>query len=93
MPSEATVETSLADDIIRGADAIGAFIGLDPRQTFYNLQRGVIPATKEGRLWVTTKSRLRRHYNESRFEPSAKHAPMVATRRRVASQPVSRREP
>jgi hypothetical protein len=60
---------SLGDEILRGAAAIGAFIGLDPRETFYGLQNGWIPATKEGRIWVSTKSRLRRHYNESSYEP------------------------
>jgi hypothetical protein len=60
---------TLADDILRGALAIGDFVGLEERKAFHHLQRGDIPATKEGRVWVTTKSRLRRHYNEHRFEP------------------------
>jgi hypothetical protein len=63
--------SDLAADILRGAQAIGRFIGLPERQTFHGLQQGHIPATKEGRVWVTTKSRLRRHYNETRFEPSS----------------------
>jgi hypothetical protein len=59
-----TDQSDLAADILRGAAAIGAFIGLDERQTFHGLQNGHIPATKEGRVWVSTRSRLRRHYNE-----------------------------
>jgi hypothetical protein len=63
IPTEAN-QSDLAADILRGAAAIGAFIGLDERQTFHGLQNGHIPATKEGRVWVSTRSRLRRHYNE-----------------------------
>jgi len=65
----------LANDLLRGAAKIGAFIGLGLRETFYGLQEGHIPATKEGKTWVTTKSRLRRHYNEERYEPPPKEEP------------------
>jgi hypothetical protein len=61
---------SLAGDILRGADAIAAFLGLGRRQAFYFLQKGEIPAVKEGSAWVTTKSRLIRHYNEGRYRPA-----------------------
>jgi hypothetical protein len=67
---------SLAGDILRGADAIAAFLGLDRRQAFHLLQMGVerggIPAVKEGSTWTALKSRLRRHYNEGRYQPPAK---------------------
>jgi hypothetical protein len=63
---------SLANDILRGADAIAAFLGLSLRQAFHFLQRGQIPAVKEGSAWVTTKSRLIRHYNEDRYQPPVK---------------------
>ena len=69
--ADADVET-LAGDILRGAAQIGAFLGLGPRQAFYFLQKGEIPAVKEGSAWVTTKSRLIRHYNEGRYRPPAK---------------------
>ena len=68
VPTEAN-QSDLAADILRGAAAIGAFIGLDERQTFHGLQNGHIPATKEGRVWVSTRSRLRRHYNEGTPPP------------------------
>jgi hypothetical protein len=55
---------SLADDLLRGAGAIGAFIGLGLRETFYGLQEGHIPARKEGRTWVSSKTVLRKHYTE-----------------------------
>jgi hypothetical protein len=63
---------SLAGDILRGADAIAGFLGLSLRQAFYGLQTGAIPAVKENSAWVTTKTRLIRHYNEGRYRPPAK---------------------
>ena len=77
---------SLADDILRGAEAIGAFIGLEARQTFHCLQAGNLPATKEGKIWVSTKSRLRQFCEWSRFEPEAKPAPVVRARRTRAAR-------
>jgi len=53
----------LADDVLRGAQAIADYIGLDVRKCFYALERGHVPAIKEGSQWVTTRSRLRAHYN------------------------------
>jgi hypothetical protein len=74
MPSN---DTSLADDLLRGADEIGAFINRDRRQTFYLLQTATIPAFKENRLWVASKSILRKHYTESRFAaPKKERAPL-----------------
>jgi hypothetical protein len=74
--TDETQDYSLADDILRGAQAIGDFIGLDEererRRVYYLLQTGAIDATKEGTTWVSTKSRLRRQYNESRYQPPVK---------------------
>jgi len=55
---------SLADDLLRGAAKIGAFIGLGLRETFYGLQEGHIPGRKEGRTWVSSKTVLRKHYTQ-----------------------------
>jgi hypothetical protein len=66
---------SLAGDVLRGAEAIAAFVNLDVRQAFHGLQKGYIPAVKEGSTWVSTKSRLRRHYNEERYQPPPKELP------------------
>jgi hypothetical protein len=54
---------TLAAEILRGAQAIGDFVGLDVRKCFYGLERGHIPAIKEGTTWVSTKTRLRKHYH------------------------------
>jgi hypothetical protein len=62
---------SLAGDLLYGADAIASFLGLSRRQAFHFLQRGHIPATKQGSIWVASKSRLKRHYQEDRYRPPA----------------------
>jgi hypothetical protein len=54
---------NLASDILRGCPAIAEYIGQDERRTFTLLQTGALPALKEGNIWVSTKSRLRAHYN------------------------------
>jgi hypothetical protein len=53
---------TLRDDILWGAQAIADAIGRDVRDVYYLLQRGLIPATKTGDIWTTTRSRLRRHF-------------------------------
>jgi hypothetical protein len=45
--------------ILWGAKAIGAEIGKGPRQVFYLLESGKLPAQRVGRQWVTTKSAIR----------------------------------
>ena len=68
-------DETLADDLLRGCDAIAAFVGIDPRSAFHYLQAGQIPATKLGRLWLGSRSRLRRHFSESTFVPAARKEP------------------
>jgi hypothetical protein len=41
-----------------GAKAIGAIIGKNPRQTFWLLQNGMLPARKVGSLWVSERQTL-----------------------------------
>ena len=53
---------TLASDIVRGAEAIGAEVGLKPRRAFTGLQEGWLPGWKEGGLWVSSRSALRAHY-------------------------------
>jgi hypothetical protein len=48
--------------ILRGAAAIGAAIGVSPRRAYWLLERGVLPAVKEGTTWTSTLDRLRRFY-------------------------------
>ena len=58
-------QTTLPDDsqnlgVLRGAKSIGAYIGLNPRQAVYLLEKGDIPAKKMGGRWISTKNKLRR---------------------------------
>jgi hypothetical protein len=50
-------------EIIRGAHAIAKAIGETERRTYYLLEAGVLPASKELRVWVTTRERLKRFYD------------------------------
>ena len=56
-------DDTLKNEKLRGCKRIAGYIGEKERIVFYGLERGYIPATKEGRIWVTTKTRLRNHYN------------------------------
>lgn len=53
---------SLSDDLLRGAEAIGGFLGLSRRQAFALLENCKIPAGKEGNIWIASKATLRDHY-------------------------------
>jgi hypothetical protein len=52
----------LSDDILVGAAAIAAFIGIDERSARYQIDQGNIPTTRMGRLILSTKSALRRRF-------------------------------
>ena len=56
---------TLASDLIWGAEAIGAELGIGPRRAFHILQSGSVPAKKVGALWVASRSRLRAHFTEA----------------------------
>lgn len=47
-------------DLIWGAKAIGECINANPRQTYYYLETGKLPAKKVGNLWVASRKALRR---------------------------------
>ena len=63
LPVTACIEPNLADDLLRGAEAISDFIGESLRKTYYGLERGYIPAGKQGETWIGSKARLREHYS------------------------------
>lgn len=46
-------------DLIWGVDAIAAEVGLSPRQAYYALESGTLPARKIGRKWVGHRPTLR----------------------------------
>jgi hypothetical protein len=56
-----TPET-IAEDKLEGCPEIGAFIGKTPRETLWAIERGWLPAWREGHKWCALKSVLRKHY-------------------------------
>jgi hypothetical protein len=56
------LDTSIANDLLRGARAIADFIGQTLRQTHHKLEKGIIPAGKDGGQWIASRSKLRQHY-------------------------------
>ena len=57
-------DTRLSSDLIWGAAAIADEIGLTLRQAQHQLDRGILPAGKQGRTWVASKQRLRQHFDD-----------------------------
>jgi hypothetical protein len=58
-----TPET-IADDKLEGCPEIGTFIGKTARETLWAIERGRLPAWREGHKWCALKSALRKHYAE-----------------------------
>lgn len=57
---EANNEAPADLDLVWGAKAIGECIGRNPRQTFYLLEKGELPARRVGNLYVASRAALRR---------------------------------
>jgi hypothetical protein len=53
---------SIKDDRLVGARRISEFRGEDVRRTYYLLERGIIPASREGRMYVASKRALREQH-------------------------------
>jgi hypothetical protein len=58
-----TTTDQLADDVLFGAEAIAAELGISVRKAFHLLESKHLPATKVGRTWTSTRSRLRRFFD------------------------------
>jgi hypothetical protein len=86
---------SIAADLLPGAQRIADFIGEPVQVTYYGLEKGYIPATKKGRLWIGSKSRLREHYGLPTGKPSAATVTKQVEAEAVAPVPrtLSRRLP
>jgi hypothetical protein len=54
---------ALMDELLWGVSAISKEINRTPRQTFYLLETGRLPAQKFGRRWCATRSGLRRFFS------------------------------
>lgn len=55
---------SLKDDLLESVDAIAEYMNKSPRQIYYLLERGLLPAFKLGGKWTARKSTLHRHIEE-----------------------------
>lgn len=65
---------SLSEDLVGGAKAIGAELGVDERRAFHLLERGHIPGFKLGGRWYARRSRLRLHIERlEQSRPSPDH--------------------
>jgi hypothetical protein len=92
---------SIADDVLRGCPAIGGYIGKNPRETLWAVERGWLPAWREGKVWCASKAALRRHYADLASKPidpkalaAEREAKNLARRKREPSMPdVSMDEP
>ena len=64
----------MLDDLDRpiyGVDAISRALDLSKRQTFYCLEMGLIPGSKMGRRWFTTRRRILKFLNGEKPEIAA----------------------
>jgi hypothetical protein len=52
------IEKSHLDRPVWGAKAIGEVVSRSERQASYLLEKGLLPATKVGKLWTSTPRRL-----------------------------------
>ena len=61
-PKPKTTTSPLAADLLLGAQAVADELGISLRKTFYLLETGQLPARKTGRLWTSTRSKLRKFF-------------------------------
>jgi hypothetical protein len=54
----------LGEDKLSGVGQISDFLGESPRRTYYLLEKGLIHAGKLGNLWVGSKRKIRKKYND-----------------------------
>ena len=62
------VNCRLADDLLWGVDSIADEIGRTPRQVYYLLEGGQLPAQKIGGRWCASRARLRKFFEGSAVE-------------------------
>jgi len=57
-------DQSLADDLLKGAEEIGAFIGGKERRIYHMLETGTLPGFKWGGIWHARKSTIIKHVDK-----------------------------
>jgi hypothetical protein len=58
------LEPKVADDLLWGVEAIAKEIGQPVRQVYWKLEKGTLPAGKDGNIWVASRQALRKFYAE-----------------------------
>jgi hypothetical protein len=66
-------------DLLWGVKAIAGYIGLNERQTHYQIELGLLPVRRQKRLIVASKSELRAHFG----------AANIATAATIAAPPIA----
>lgn len=64
----------LKDDLLSGADAIGAFLGKDARAVYYLVSKGQLPAFRLGSVLHARKSTLVRFLEQREHEAISHHS-------------------
>ena len=59
----------LSEDLLEGAEAIGAFLGKDPRTVYYLASQKILPIFKLGAVLPARKSRLAQAIEELENAP------------------------
>jgi hypothetical protein len=62
MSFDETPPDTLAGDLLRGVKPIACFIDESERRTYYLLENKLLPAGKQGAIWVASRRALREHY-------------------------------
>jgi hypothetical protein len=85
---------SLADDLLRGAEAIGDFINEPVRRVFYLAERKLLPIGRLGGGLIASKAALRQRYDQltrGAADPPRQPPVPISERRRSARPPPLRR--
>jgi hypothetical protein len=53
---------TIENDLVWGVKGIAAVIGQSPRQTHYQLERGLLPGGQQGERWVASRKALQEHF-------------------------------
>ena len=60
MSDDQSEDFSLANDLLWGGTAIAQYIGrAEPKDVYYALERGYLPAKRVGGIWVASRRALR----------------------------------
>jgi hypothetical protein len=61
-PAHAAGADTLASDVLRGVNAIAAFLGEKPRRVNYLIRKRRLPVGRDGGQWIASRRVLRQHY-------------------------------